>query len=299
MSAQTYQPLHAVPPLTDNHVRMAWLLRLRHAARVAFDAALAAPRQAAGYIRKLVTASRLGAAASWLRRASARLLQPLLGLTHRVGSLGIVAGVTSAVTSPAGRRVLNKAGSLLGRAFGWVARTVYSGIDRGLRMFGKAGNRAADVLFAGMVSLGGKIAAVATPVVHRVARLSDPEAAHVRLLSGVARSFFVHRLLKAFIANPLVRLLVEGVLLPVALDSKVASWFRDQLKVLRQRAQSLQQQAEDVKTSSGPEQSAGGRDATPVVDLPLPLCEELDLDEPAPANRAERRAQQRQHRRPA
>ncbi len=296
MSAQTYEPLRMVPPLDQQH-RIGVLLRLRSSARKAMDAALATPRKAAGYVSRLIMSSRLGAATSWLRRVASRLIQPLLSLSHRLAATGVVAGITSAVTSPTGQKVLKKAGLLFGRACGWLARTVYSGVDHGLRMFGRSGNKAADLLFAGVVSIGGKVAAVAAPVVHRVTRFSDPQAAHIRLLSGVARSVFVHRLLKAFIGNPLVRLLVEGVLLPVALDSRATAWLRAQVRVLRQRAALLHEQAETLTAEATLRPADMGTDPTPVADAPMPPWQELDADEPVATNRAERRAQQRQQQR--
>ncbi|GAC1611641.1 MAG: hypothetical protein NVS3B26_26540 [Mycobacteriales bacterium] len=53
----------------------------------------------------------------------------------------------------------------------------YRGIDRGLRLFGKPGQKTADLLFAGVRSLGGKIASVPAPVVHRIARAVGPQHA--------------------------------------------------------------------------------------------------------------------------
>ncbi len=94
-------------------------------------------------------------------------------------------------------------------------------LDRVLPRFGKVGNKAADKLFAGIVSLGGKVAAVAAPVVHRVARLSDPATTQARVLSGICQSYVVHKMLKGFIGNPWLRLGVELVLVPAVLDSRL------------------------------------------------------------------------------
>ena len=66
MSAQIYEPLQAVPPITENHVKMAWLLQARQAARTALDAALAVPRKAAAYVGRLIHKLHLNSAASWL-----------------------------------------------------------------------------------------------------------------------------------------------------------------------------------------------------------------------------------------
>lgn len=83
-------------------------------------------------------------------------------------------------------------------------------------------------------------------MVHRIARFSDPETAHVRLLAGAAKSYFLHRIVKAVFPNSIVRLLVEGVLLPLALDSRAAMWLRQQVRTMRQRAASLRDQEQQM-----------------------------------------------------
>lgn len=296
MSAQLYEPLHVVPPLTETHVRMAWLLRAREAGRKALDAALAAPRKAVGYLSRLVHKLHLHSAASWLHRAVARLTQPLAKAASRLGKTGLLAAATGIVTSPTGHAVMNKIGRLLAKTVGWVARETYSGIDRALRCFGSAGNKAADTLFSGVVSLGGKVATVATPVVHRVARLSDPATTQARVLSGICQSYVVHKLLKGFIGNTWLRLLAEVVLVPTILDSRLWAWMRSVLREAHTRAQGLQEQAQ-VLVDLEQQPSEGDQ---------LPLPEEFDdayivttLEEPpVPSNRAERRAAQRQGKRP-
>lgn len=295
MSAQTYESLQAVPPLTQNHVKMAWLLQVRRAARRALDVALAVPRKAAGYVGRLTHQLHLDRAASWLPRVALRLTQPLKAASSALGRSGLVAAAAGIVTSPTGRAVLNKAGRLLGKAFGWLARKVYSGTDRTLRCFGNVGNKAADKLFAGVVSLGGKVATVAAPVVHRVARLSDPQTTQARVLSGICQSYVVHKLLKAFIGSPWVRLLAEVVLVPTVLDSRLWAWVRGALREARTRAQGLREQAQvlvDLERQSDGEQLLLPDDVDSAY-----LVTTLE-DDPVPSNRAERRAAQRQGKRP-
>ena len=288
MSAQLYEPLRVVPPPSQNHIGMVWLLRAREAARTALDAVLAVPRKAAGFISRLIHKLHLDRAVSWLRRAAARLGQPLRAVSSVLGRTGLLAAATSVVTSPTGRAVLNTAGRMLGRLVGWIACKTYSGIDRVLRCFGQAGNKAADKLFAGVVSLGGKVATVASPVVHRVARLSDPATPQSRLLSGLCQSYVVHKLLKGFIRNSWLRVAVELVIVPAVLDSRLWSWAKGVLSEARTRARRLQEQAgvlADLK------QRESGQL------LLIPDAEDGDvvaaLDEPLPGNRAERRAAQR------
>ncbi len=301
MSAQMYEPLQAVPPLTNNHVQMAWLLQARRAARTALDAVLAVPRKAAGYVGRLTHQLHLDSAASWLRRGAARLAQPLQALSSALGNSGLVAAATGVFTSPTGRTALHSAGRTLGKLIGWTARTTYSGLDRVLRSFGKLGNTSADKLFAGIVSLGGKVATVATPVVHRVARLSDPNTTQARVLSGICQSYVVHKLLKAFIGNAWPRLLVELVLVPAILDSRLWTWVRSTARQARTRAERLQEQAQvlvDLERQKGeqlvfPDDVEDAREVHVDEVHVVTTVEEM----PVPSNRAERRAAQRQGRR--
>ena len=286
MSAQPYEPPRLVPPATENQIQMAWLLRAREAARRAFDAALAVPRNAAGFVRRVLHKLHLNRAASALRRLASKLFRPIAAAASRLGTSGLVAAVTGVVTSPAGRAVLGRVGRVLGRIGGWMARTAYSGLDRGLRCFGKAGNTAADKLFAAVVSVGGKIGSVAAPVVHRVARLTDPASTPIRLLSGLCQSYVVHKLLRAFVSNPWLRVLSEVVLVPTVLDSRLWNVLRRTFRQAQVRSQELRQQAK-MLVNLEPEQGPTRRQGSLVDDDVL-----------VPSNRAERRAAQRQHRHP-
>ncbi len=299
MSAQpTYEPLRLTPPL-EQRSRMAWLLTVRRLARRALDAALAAPRSAAQYVGRLYRSTRLVGVGSWLRGLTGRIIQPVLTTTSRLGKTGVIAGLLTLATSPIARRLLHKAGGSCLRPLSWLARTASTGIDRGLRLFGKAGNRAADALFALVVTVGGRVAAVASPVVHRIARFADPQTPHIRVLAGISRSYFLHRALQALISNGLVRLLVEGMLIPTFMDSRIACWVHRQVQILRTRAACLQEQAVTVpdlpaEARNGRTRPSGGESSRdPSVlspDRALPLIKD---DEPRPSNRAERRAQER------
>jgi len=288
MSAQPYEPLHAVPPLGGQKMQMAWLLHTQWAARRALDAALAAPGRAAGYLSRLVHTLHLHRAMSRLGGAAARLLRPMSKLVGSLGQTGVLAAATALVASPTGRAVVNSVGRTLGTLAGWTARKVYSGLNRVLRCFGTSGNKVADTLLSGIVSLGGKIATVAGPVVHRLARLCDPHTTQARLVSGICQSYLVHKLVKGLLGNTWLRLLVQAVLLPAVLDSRLVAWARTTLRTARTRAHRLQQQARVLVDL---EQQPGGPLLLP-VDLPV-VPGAARLDEPVPANRAERRAAQR------
>lgn len=292
MSAQMYEPLRAVPPLTDNHVKMDWLLRVRRGARAALDAALAVPRNAAVYVSRLIQKLHLDSAASWLRRATARLAQPLRAASSMLGWTGWLASVTGLATSSTGRAAMKSGGRLLGKVIGWTARKTYSGVDRVLRCFGKVGNKVADKLFAGVVSLGGKIATVATPVVHRVARLSEPNTAQARALSGICRSYVIHKLLKGFIGNAWLRLLIELVVLPACLDSRLLAWVRGALAKARARTRRPQEQGQVPADLEG--QPEEGDQLVLIPDVMEDVHAVTTMpQEPVPSNRAERRAAQR------
>jgi hypothetical protein len=300
MSGQPYANVTQIRPLTEQHVRMAWLLKAKDAARRALDAALAAPRKAAGYLSRAVHALHLDTAVSWLHRTVSRLTRPVTQVASRLGTMGLLAAATGVFTSPTGRALLNTAGRGLGQLLGWVARKTYSGVDRVLRCFGRAGNTAADKLFAGIVSVGGKVATVATPVVHRVARLSDPTTTQARVLSGICQSYVVHKLLKAFIGNGWLRLLVELVLVPAVLDSRLWAWTRSTVRQARTRAERLHEQAQvvvDLERQSG-EQLVFPDDVEDVREAHVDEVHVVTtLDQPVPSNRAERRAAQRQGKR--
>jgi hypothetical protein len=299
MSTPLYEPLRVTPPLTTNHVRMAWVLRAQEAGRKALDAALAAPRKVAGYLRRAVHALHLDAAASWLRRIALRAARPLVAVASRLGTSGVLAGATALITSRTGRSLLNSTLRATGRTLSWTARAAYSLLDRGLRCFGRVGNQAADKLFGGVVSLGGKVAAVAAPVVHRVARLSNPAAPQARVVSALCRSYLLHRLLKGFVGNPWLRLLIEAVLIPAVIDSRLAVWLRGVLQEARTRAQTLQEQARVVVELQRQETAQAEQLLLPteLTDLPVAAgAEDVQLpvaEIPAPGNRAERRAAQR------
>lgn len=133
-------------------------------------------------------------------------------------------------------------------------------------------------------------------MVHRVARLSDPHTTHARVLSGISQSYVVHKLLKALIGNSWLRLLVEAVLLPAALDSRVVARTRTALREARTRAHKLQDQAQvltDLQRQQADDQPLLVPDDVEDIDVVA------TVDEPVPANRAERRAAQRQGKRPS
>ncbi len=171
----------------------------------------------------------------------------MLTTTSPLGKTGVIASLLTLATSPMARRLLQKAGGSCLRALSWLGRTAYSGIDRGLRLFGKAGHRAAGALFALVVTVGGRVAAVATPVVRRIARFADPQTPHIRVLAGISRSYLLHRALQQLISDLLIGQALQLELGRPALARRgqgsvavpaVDSWKHNRLKRLRGHAAS-------------------------------------------------------------
>lgn len=308
MSAQPYEPLYAVPPFDAQQLRFAWLLRARRAAQRSLDAARSAPRKAAGYLSRVAVGAHLQQVPGWVQRLAARVTAPLNGLSRHLGRTGLLAAAAGLVTSPLTRALLDSATRLAGRGIGWSARKAYSGLDKGLRCLGPVGDAVADKLFLAVFSFGGKIATVAGPVVHRVARVSNPRTPQARLLAAVCQSYVMHKLLKVFVSRKWMRALMELVLVPALLDSRL--WIRLGVAVgqTRARAARLREQAQ-VLVDLERQDAAAGRtavhDASVVEDPPPTDASEVQPDDALsksaedlqPSNRAERRAAQRQGKR--
>jgi hypothetical protein len=290
----TYEPLYAVPPVTEQRAHMALLLRMRDLARAAYDAAVSAPRKAASYVKRLVQSASMSRAGQWLRRVLTPIVRPLAAVAARSSRTWIGAAV-AVVSSPTGRAVLDAAAGLLGKGMRWVASQSYDLVDRGLRLFGKPGNKAADKLFSATVSLGGRLASVAAPVVHRVARLSDPTAPHVRVIGALSRSYVLHRLCKGLFGNSVLQVVMEAALIPAVLDSRLTVWLRTVLRQIRTRAEALKAQEAVVAELPTVPEVVDDQAAEQLLDESL-MHDEV-LETPVPMNRAERRAAERQQRR--
>ncbi len=291
----TYEPLYAVSPRTPQQAHMALLLRMRDVARAAYDAAVSAPCRAADYVKRLVQSASMGRVGQWLRRVLTPIVRPLAAVAARLSRTWVGAAV-AVVSSRTGRAVLDAAAGALGKGARWFARSGYDLIDRGLRLFGKPGNKVADKLFSASVTLGGRLASLAAPVVHRVARLSDPAAPHVRVIGALSRSYVLHRLCKGLFGNSVMQVAMEAALIPAVLDSRLAVWLRTVLRQIRTRAEALKAQEAVVAGLPTVSEVVDDDQATErLLDEALTQDEEV-LETPAPMNRAERRAAERQQR---
>ncbi len=290
----TYEPLYAVPPVPDQRAHMALCLRMRDVARAAYDAAVTAPRKAAGYVKRLVQSASMHRVGQWLRRVLTPVVRPLAAVVARLSRTWIGTAV-AVISSPTGRAVIDAAGGLFGRGLRWVASKSYDLVDRGLRLFGTHGNKAADKLFSATVSLGGRIASIAAPVVHRVARLSDPTTPHVRLIGALSRSYVLHRLCRGLFGNSVVQVAMEAALIPALLDTRLALWLRTVLRQIRTRAEALK--AQDAIVAELPTVAEVVDDQVAEQLLDETLMQDEVLETPVLMNRAERRAAERQQRR--
>ena len=294
MSTATFQePLRAVPPPDQIREQFNALLAARQAAHRAFDAIMAAPRKAAGFIGRLVTALHLSRPLGLITAWRPRLVRYAKWSGHRLGRLGVVSGIGSVVTHPQGQALIRNAGRFLGRVVGWLARTTYRAVDSGLRLFGRPGNRAADALFAGSVRIGGPIGHAASGAVDRIARFTDPQAAHVRLLAGLSRSYLVHRVARSFVSNKWLRLLLDSALIPTLADSRVGQRLRSLVRQLMSRLGHLRKQRQTMTVVS---EAVGSPVLVEAVVVPT-ADDEMSTEDvkfPQPSNRAGRRAMQRQ-----
>ncbi len=173
--------------------------------------------------------------------------------------------------------------------------------DRGLRLFGAPGRRVADALGGQVAHLLVRLTDVLAPLARRWAWLVRPAAPHVRLVAGLARSYLLHLLLRTTIRSTIVRLLVEGVLMPLLVNSRLGQSLRSVVAPPHPspgtagRKTGPEVEADLAATEAGPRPAdlrAGDTETPDVASAP-------DEDEeppaaPEPLNRAERRAQQRQ-----
>ncbi len=300
-SSYAHEPLRAVPSLDGQRRRFALLLQLKNAVHTARDAAAVTSGQAAAFLARLMTRLHLQTPLSWVRSSAARVSSTAGLVARRLGMSGAAAAAVAVLTSPTARRALRPlvtATARTGQSIVWAAaRTA----DRGLRLFGAPGSRVADALGRQVAHLQVRLDQLLAPLARDRAGLLDPAAAHVRLVAGLARSYLLHLLLRASIRSTVLRLLVEGVVLPLLVNSRLSQSLRSIVTSPHASA--------PADRPAGPEAPEAGAAATgpklPPTDPTAagpeatggPSASDEDEEPPAapePLNRAERRAQQRQ-----
>ncbi len=307
-SSYAPEPLRAVPPLDGQRRRFALLLQLKDAVHTARDAATVATGQAAAFLARLVTRLHLQTPLGWVRQTASRVLSTARLVARTLGTSGAAAAAVALVTSPTGRSALRPFVTATASAIRRGTRTAARSVDRALRLFGAPGHQAADYLSSQTAHLQLRLGELA-PLTGRGAWLLDVDAPHARLVAGLARSYLLHLALRAAIRNAVVRLVVEGVLVPLVVNSRLGQWLRSVTTAppadgSAQRpagpAAPDQPPAGPAAPEAGPaatgltSRPGGPRAADPEVsELPtVPTDEELPA--PEPLNRAERRAQHRQ-----
>lgn len=289
MSTATIHPLQepGAPPelrLVDpeqQRRRFAWLLFLKRQAARAWDAFVSAPRRAAMYLGRLVPALPAGSTQLLTRLGAAG--RSVLG---QLGPQGLVAGAVAAASNPRIRRLVSRAVSAIGRVAGSAARSAFGLVRRGLGLFGASGQRTAARLDATASRAGGFARNLNLRVNAVLARLAAQHAGTLAAIGQVARVLVLHRLLRGAVARPLVRVLLEAVLLP---GSLARTAWRHLTSLFRRMTTGPDPTPPSASPAGYPaswaaheetlEAEAGG--ATVNADL-------------TPGNRAERRAQQRQ-----
>ncbi len=220
-SSSAYEPLRAVPPLDGQRRRFALLLQLKDAVHTARNAAAVASGQAAAFLARLVTRLHLQTPLGWVRSTTAHVISTGGLVARRLGTSGAAAAAVAVLTSPTAQRALRPLVTATASTGQSVLRGAARTADRGLRLFGAPGHRAADALGTRLVALQVRLDQLLAPLARRRAELLHPAAAHVRLVAGLARSYLLHVTLRATIRSTVLRLLVEGVLLPLLINSRL------------------------------------------------------------------------------
>ncbi len=301
-SSYAHEPLRAVPPLDGQRRRFALLLQLKDALHTARNAAAVASGQAAAFLARLVTRLHLQTPLSWVRSTTAHVISTGGLVARRLGMPGAAAAAAAVavVTSPTARRALRPlvAGTACtAQSVLWAAARA---ADRGLRLFGAPGSRVADALGRQVAHLQVRLDQLLAPLAQRRAELVHPAAAHVRLVAGLARSYLLHLTLRATIRSAVVRLLVEGVVLPLLVNSRLGQSLRSVVAPPHASGRTAHRPAgpeAPEAAATGPELPPADPTGAPTETTEVAVAPDEDEEPPAapePLNRAERRAQHRQ-----
>lgn len=181
----------------------ALILQAKRAAQKARETVAAAPAAIRPYVVRAIQTLKLEGPARVIARAASWLAGKLSWLVRAVKTVGIIESATLAVASERGQQVIKTAVSGVVRAATWVAEKVYSAFDWTLRLFGKPGNRLADWIWGKVVATGKRIAAVAAPVTHRVAQVTNPEGKPATYARRIATFSVIKRIGAALLAPSL------------------------------------------------------------------------------------------------
>ncbi|MGO4599472.1 hypothetical protein [Terrabacter sp. 2RAF25] len=279
--------LYAVPAPPQKE-RLALLLRLRRAARAAFDTVLALPRGAAGWaLRQARTVMSALGGDPVLQRLGARLAS----LGDLLRSVGPVTAAAAVFSSPAVWNATLRVGRFLGSKIAAGASALWQQTRSLLGKLGPTGTRVATGLANAGTMVRRVFCAVAIhPVTQTVAR---GVAALAGLVRPVSQSTVLHRLLGRLVGASWLLWTLEILLLPLLL---APSLLGDLLGGLRTTSTASAGSRTRPTTRSAPFVSvpdAGlGDESVQPEDPTDPGDPDVWAEGFAPRNRAERRAAQ-------
>jgi hypothetical protein len=285
MSTAMAEPLRAVPPLTEVRARFAHMLAVRETLRRAADKSAKLPRQAATYVWRLLQASHLqhlagrvpnlfNTATTWLGRAEVASVLIGIGTTRR------------------GQNALATVATAVGRSTAAAACAACQALEQGMRLFGHPGVRAADRFAVVTSRIGRRVQELTTVASNRAASAMKPESIHIRVAAALSQSYLLHRALQRLIPGRLLRVTVETLLVPEVVNRR-AAWHL--YSMLRQRP-GRRVTPPPPKTVVVADAHASDEDPRPGGFGPhdaAPQSTPTPALVPAPVNRAERRAAQR------
>ncbi len=306
-SSYAHEPLRAVPPLDGQRLRFALLLQLQGALHAARDAATAT---ATAFLARLATRLHLATPLGWVRQTASRVLSAAGLVARSLSRSGAAAAAAAVVTSPTGRSALRRVVTATASVTRRATRTAACFLARTLRLCGAPGHQAADYLSSQTAHLQLRLGELLASLTAHGPWLLNVDAPHARLVAGLARGYLLHLALRAAIRNTIVRLLVEGVLVPLVVNSRLGQWLRS-VATPPQADASVQGPAgpgAPDQPPTGPAASGAGPAAEPELRSADPTAADSEVTEfptavpskneeltaPEPPNRAERRAQQRQ-----
>jgi hypothetical protein len=280
--------LYAVPAPPQRE-RFALLLRLRRAARQAFDTLLALPRGAAGWVltRARTVLSAIGDSPFW-----SRISTGLTRVRDLFRSVGPVTAAAAVLSIPAVWRATVRIGRFLGSQIAAGAKALWQQTRSLLGKLGPTGTRIAS----GLVNTGTAVQRVFVAVVaHPVTQaLVDGIRSLGILIRPVSQSTVVHRLLGRPVGGSWLRWGLELVLLPLViapslLADLVAGWRPTWAPAAASASRPAQSSAPFVNvTETGTADEA--------FEPEYPMGSDEWTEPHGPSNRAERRAQQAQAR---
>lgn len=209
--------LYAVPAPPQKE-RFALLLRLRRAARQAFDTLLAMPRGAAGWVlaRARTVLSAIGSSPVWARMATG-----LARIGNLIRSVGPVTAAAAVFSIPAVWRATVRVGRFLGSRIAAGAKAVWQQTRSLLGKCGPAGTRIATGLASAGTACRRLLVAVAAHPVTQA--LVDGVRSLAALVRPVSHSTVVHRLLGRLVGASWLRWALELLILPFVMAPNLAT----------------------------------------------------------------------------